>query len=112
MLFYLSHYCTLYIKKSKQDRIKEIQDDVNELTDQLASLKLRLEQEIESPSETLPEPFIEGDILEITNNYKGLKGTQGKVIYTTAKQCTIRELNSRKTHTRARTNFTLVHHAV
>ena len=99
------------MSNSKQTQLQEIRDNVTDLTRNLDSLRLnirRLEQEIasDSPSET----FVIGDTLQITNNYLGLRGTQGKVIYTTAKQCTIRD-SSKKQHTQSRTNFKLVHHA-
>ena len=72
---------------------------MRDLTEILANLQLNIRQldqdiERESPSEA----FVKGDTLQITNNYKGLRGTQGIVTHTTPKQCTIRD-SSGKLHT-------------
>lgn len=97
---------------SKQEQLLEIKDSMKELTENSSNLQLHLHQleqkiEIESPSET----FVKGDTLQTMNNYHGLRRTQGKIIYTTVKQCTIRD-SSKKTHTRNCTNVKLVHHAI
>ena len=44
---------------------------------------------IRSSSKQLSNPFSINDVVRITNNYKGLKGTIGRVIKVTAKQVEI-----------------------
>ena len=66
------------MKISKKEDFQRIKDNVTDLTETLADLKLDIaqpEQEIET--KTTPEEFKKGDILQITNNYLGKRGTTG-----------------------------------
>ena len=71
--------------------------------------------ESETPTESEPQPskvkspsysrdFKVNESLEITNSYKGKKGTIGKVVHFTKNQCTIADRYG-VFHTRAKRNF-------
>ena len=91
---------------SKQEQLLEIKDSVKELTENLADLQLHLRQlELQIASEPPSDTFVVGDIIEITNNCQGFKGTHGKVIYTTAKQCTIRDFSRKRTQKNVLTSY-------
>ena len=101
-------YTNSFMKVSKIEQLKRIKDNVTDSTVTLENLKLDIDC-LEETLRTTPlsEEFIVWDYLEITNNYLGKKGTVRKVIFTTKKQCIIRDSN-RHLHTRSRTNFILL----
>jgi preprotein translocase subunit YajC len=80
----------------KQKRINEISRKIailrKELQDLTISDSIRTEsQEFEPPQSS----FTPGDIVVITNSYKGLKGETGEIISVSAKQVAIKLKNNR-----------------
>ena len=85
------------MKISKKEQLRKIKHTVIELTESLEDLTIEIDiidHSIAVESRTIGESlldcnFVKGDTLQITNNYKGIKRTFGKVKHTTQKQCTI-----------------------
>lgn len=102
------------MKIDRQKQLTKLQDTVSQLTENLHELRIELdllENTIESESsprrvKSLSDnrDFTVNESLEITNKYKGKKGTIGKVVSFTANQCTIVDRYG-VFHTRAKTNL-------
>jgi hypothetical protein len=106
---------------SDEDRI-QTQKEIDELTEDLRQLTLqfnkgttrinnRLARLTNKLNNTDPNTFSVGDLVEITNNYRGNRGVQGIVTRVTKKQVTLREQrgNNSEYHTRSFKNVRIVH---
>ena len=99
------------MKIDRQKQVTKLKENVSQLTENLQNLRIELdllERTIEaeslanSPSDS--QDFKVNESLEITNKYKGKKGTIGKVVSFTKNRCTIVDQYG-IFHTRAKTNF-------
>ena len=95
------------MKIDTQRQVKRIKASITQLTETLDNLTLELnalERSISDESHPDSPQFKNGDILRITNSYKGKQGTIGRVVSTTKTRCTIIDSYGVK-HTRAKTNL-------
>ena len=95
------------MKTGTQQQVKRIKDSISQLTETLDRLTLDLDvlkRSIDKESHPDSPRFKKGDILRITNSYKGKQGTIGRVVSTTKTRCTIIDYYGVK-HTRAKTNL-------
>jgi len=95
------------MKTDTQQEVKQIKESISQLTETLDRLNLDLdilERSIEEESHPDSPRFKKGDILRITNSYKGKQGTIGLVISNIKTRCTIIDSYGIK-HTCAKTNL-------
>ena len=100
------------MKIESRQQVKRIKDNITQLTETLEDLSLELEalersiQQESTVGKSHPDKprFKLGDILQITNSYKGKKGTVGRVIHITKTRCTIVDSHG-VSHTRAKSNL-------
>lgn len=87
---------------TRTKRIKEIAQQIEELSEELNALILLDEQS--KPKTSINHDIELGNVVEITNKYKNLQGSRGTVIKITNHQVTIRLENSNETIKRKKTN--------
>ena len=92
------------------EQIERLTDELNQLridfttkSDRINSNINKLRKEIHDNQETSNQ-FELGNHVEITNNYKGLKGTRGFITKITTKQVVIQDEKTRRHHTRSKKN--------
>ena len=106
---------------TREERITEIVDRLSSLTLEAQELTQEL-KDLRAPPDVNPRTrvpntstlhpthdhgFTEGNRVVIRNGYKGARGTQGIVIFTTKQQVTLQDGRG-KTHTRKYSNLTRV----
>ena len=84
----------------RQTEIQRLSRNIEELATQLNLLIIEENQE----QEQLINYQI-GDRVEITNNYRGLRGTQGIITHVTPQQVSIRAEGHRRVITKKKTNI-------
>ena len=87
---------------TRTKRIKEIAQQIEELSEELNALIL-LDEQLK-PKTSINHDIELGNVVEITNKYKNLQGSRGIVIKITNHQVTIRLENSNETIKRKKTN--------
>jgi hypothetical protein len=94
------------LRLARKQRIKRISKDIEELSIQLNQLIIQ-DQLAEREVQNLPaqeRDFQIGDRVEITNNYKGLRGSQGVVTHITAHQVSLRVDGHRRVINKKKSN--------
>jgi hypothetical protein len=74
------------------DELQELRIDFEERSQELSLRiqRLQLSQEVPPPRPTRGNPYLLRDIVRVTNNYQGRRGTQGIVIHVTPRRVTLR----------------------
>jgi hypothetical protein len=85
------------------DELKQLRIDFITKSDRINSDINKLREEINDNQET-DEQFVLGNHVEITNDYKGLKGRRGFIAKITDKQVVIQDEVTRKHITRSKRN--------
>jgi preprotein translocase subunit YajC len=92
---------------TRQNEIQRLSRDIENLATRLNQLILEENQETrENQLQESDDDYQIGDRVQITNNYRGLRGTQGIVTNVTAQQVSIqiegnrRPINKKKTNVR------------
>ena len=94
------------IRIARKQRIQHISKDIEELSAQLNQLIIQ-DQLTEREVQNLPAPEPElqiGNRVEITNNYKGLRGAQGVITHITAQQVSLRVDGHRRVINKKKSN--------
>ncbi len=79
--------------QTRRQKIQRLSQEVADLSLQLNQLIIQESQEQEDSnqaSKALEIEFLIGDQVEITNNYRGLRGTQGTVTHVNSHQVSLR----------------------
>jgi hypothetical protein len=82
------------------EELEQLRLDFNRKSDRIKKSIERLESKLQDDN-----TFEIGNHVEITNTYKGLKGTRGFIIKITDKQVVLREESSKRNHTRSKKNI-------
>jgi transcription antitermination factor NusG len=96
--------------QTRRQRIQRLSQQVADLSLQLNQLIIQENQEQEDTdqdrksSKALEIEFLIGDQVEITNNYRGLRGTQGTITHVTTHQVSLQIEGQRKVITRKKSN--------
>jgi hypothetical protein len=90
---------------NRAKRIKEIAQEIEELSEELNTL-LKIEENSKTRSQNTNDDhdLVLGNVVEITNTYKNLQGSRGTIVKLTKHQVTIRLENSNETIKRKKTN--------
>ena len=89
----------------RQTEIQRLSRNIEDLATRLNQLILEESQETQENQQQAPDDdFQIGDRVQITNNYRGLRGTQGIVTNVTAQQVSIRVEGQRRTINKKKTN--------
>ncbi len=92
-------------QSKRQQEIKRLSQNIEDLSKQLNQLILEEHQsEQQEDQQGSQVEFEIGDLVEITNSYRGLRGTQGIVSHVTAHQVSLRVKGHRRVLTRRKTN--------
>ena len=86
----------------RQTEIQRLSRDIEELASRLN--QLIIEESQQEQQEQQIEDFQIGDRVEITNNYRGLRGTQGIITNITPQQVNIRAQGHRRLISKKKTN--------
>ena len=86
----------------RQTEIQRLSRDIEELASRLNLLII--EESQQEQQEQQIEDFQIGDRVEITNNYRGLRGTQGIIMNITPQQVNIRAQGHRRLISKKKTN--------
>lgn len=92
----------------RQQEIQRLSRNIEELATRLNQLIIEENQGQQEPQQEINNDFQIGDRVEITNNYRGLRGTQGVITNTTPQQVTIRAEGHRRTITKKKTNVRII----
>jgi replicative DNA helicase len=88
----------------RQTEIQRLSRNIEQLATQLNLLIIEENQENQEREQEQLINYQIGDRVEITNNYRGLRGTQGIVTHVTPQQVTIRAEGHRRVITKKKTN--------
>jgi outer membrane murein-binding lipoprotein Lpp len=92
-------------RRARQEEIARLSTEVKELSAQLHQLILEEEgNHQQQPQVQASTELKEGDRVEITNSYQGLKGAIGVIVHITAKQVSIKVKGRRRIVQRKKTN--------
>ena len=97
-------------KSNYSEQIERLTDELNQLHIDFSMKSNRIDKSINQLHEEIndnresDDQFELGNHAEITNNYKGLKGTRGFITKITTKQVVIQDEKTRRHHTRSKTN--------
>ena len=93
------------------EQIERLTDELNQLhidfttkSDRINSNINKLRKEIHNNQDT-NDQFVLDNHVEITNNYKGLKGTRGFIMKITTKQVVIQDKKTQRCHMQSKTNI-------
>ena len=86
----------------RQTEIQRLSQDIEQLATRLN--QLILEENQQELQQVQNDDYQIGDRVEITNNYRGLRGTQGIITNVTPQQVNIRAEGYRRTITKKKTN--------
>jgi hypothetical protein len=89
----------------RQTEIQRLSRNIEELATQLNRLLIEENQENEEREQEQLIDYQIGDRVEITNNYRGLRGTQGIITHVTPQQVSIRAEGHRRVITKKKTNI-------
>jgi transcription antitermination factor NusG len=95
------------IDQARKQRIQRISQEIENLSAQLNQLIIQdqlAEREEQQDLPTREQEFHIGDRVEITNNYKGLRGAQGVITHITAQQVSLRVDGHRRVINKKKTN--------
>jgi hypothetical protein len=94
-------------RKSRRLEIQRLSQTIASLSSQLNQLIIEEQQEDEDQTSRIQQQATEfkiGDRVEITNNYRGLRGTQGVITHVTVHQVSIRVDGQRKVINKKKNN--------